>query len=116
MGSLSFGFKGFLKMCFVFSALVLACTVGIASASAAVVTWQGDESVNWGTGGNWSTGSVPGTADIATFDGTGNTPCTINTAANVRGIDINTMDPLLLIQVQPLFPHQVIYIFSIHLR
>ncbi|HAU40220.1 MAG: S-layer-like protein domain-containing protein [Candidatus Peregrinibacteria bacterium GW2011_GWF2_43_17] len=90
MGSLSFGFKGFLKMCFVFSALVLACTVGIASASAAVVTWQGDESVNWGTGGNWSTGSVPGTADIATFDGTGNTPCTINTAANVRGIDINT--------------------------
>jgi hypothetical protein len=38
--------------------------VGVANA--AVVTWQGDESANWGTGGNWSSGSVPSTGDIAT--------------------------------------------------
>ena len=33
---------------------------------------------------------MPGAGDIATFDGTGNTPCTINTTASVAGVDINS--------------------------
>ncbi len=57
---------------------------------AAVVTWEGDESALWSVGGNWSNGSGVGAGDIATFDGTGNTACTIDGTASVAGIDINS--------------------------
>lgn len=41
-------------------------------AFAATLTWEGDETASWATGGNWSTGYAPGatTADAVIFSGT----------------------------------------------
>ena len=57
---------------------------------AAVITWEGDESNLWSVDGNWSGGTAPSTGDIATFDGTGNTACTIDATISVAGIDMNS--------------------------
>jgi fibronectin-binding autotransporter adhesin len=37
------------------------------------ISWQGNTDVNWSKGSNWFGGAIPGAAQIATFDGTGNT-------------------------------------------
>lgn len=60
-------------------------------AQAANITWDGGGATNnWNEGANWSTNAVPGSADVAIFDGTSTKNLTINTAVNVQGIDINT--------------------------
>lgn len=59
-------------------------------ADAAVKTWNptGCASSSWNVGGNWS-GGLPGTGDVATFDGaTSNCPVTVNTSIDVGGINI----------------------------
>lgn len=60
------------------------------TADAAVKTWNpaGCGSVDWGTTGNW-TGGSPGTADVATFDGsTSNCSVAIGANIDVQGINI----------------------------
>ncbi len=57
---------------------------------AAVKTWNpaGCASNSWNTGGNW-TGGVPGSSDVATFNGsTSNCPVTMDTDPDVGGINI----------------------------
>lgn len=57
---------------------------------AAVKTWNpaGCGSTSWNTAGNW-TGGLPGTADVATFNGaTSNCNVTIDTTIDVAGINI----------------------------
>lgn len=59
-------------------------------AEAAVKTWNptGCASSSWNVAGNWS-GGLPGTGDVATFDGaTSNCPVTVNTSIDVGGINI----------------------------
>ncbi|AKJ64582.1 PEP-CTERM sorting domain-containing protein [Kiritimatiella glycovorans] len=41
-----------------------------AAAQATNINWQGDESNDFGTGGNWAGGAVPGPGDELTFDST----------------------------------------------
>jgi hypothetical protein len=65
-----------------------------ALANAAVVTWDGGGGIdtNWSTGANWSTDSVPGVDDIATFDNTSDNNSKIDAgfAGSIGGIDINS--------------------------
>ncbi len=57
--------------------------------SAATRTWtNGAGTGNWGDGGNWTGGAVPGLFDVALFDGTSNANCTVNTGVNVQGVQI----------------------------
>jgi len=73
------------------TSIFLLLTILTASiASAAVITWEGDESALWSTGGNWAGGVGPGVSDVATFNGTGNTACTIDANINVTGIEIQS--------------------------
>ncbi len=54
-------------------------------------TWEGDVDANWNTPGNWVGGTVPGSANVAVFDGTvSNNDCTVNVGLNVNGIDIRS--------------------------
>ena len=56
---------------------------------AATVTWGGGGSDNkWSNPVNWSGNTVPGTADVATFNATSTKVCTIDTAVNVAGLSI----------------------------
>ncbi|MDR1281929.1 MAG: hypothetical protein LBK99_14085 [Opitutaceae bacterium] len=58
------------------------------TAQAATVTWTGGAGENddtWSTGANWSGGSAPGTADIATF-GAGTFPTSLNPAGTTLTI------------------------------
>ncbi|HEY1171931.1 MAG TPA: LamG-like jellyroll fold domain-containing protein [Verrucomicrobiae bacterium] len=45
--------------------LMLGVLVGTSAATAATVTWQGDDSADFNTGSNWDTGNPPGVADDA---------------------------------------------------
>ena len=54
----------------------------------AAITWQGDESTNWETGGNWSGGSKPTAADDVTFDNTASGSCVLNAASVCQSITI----------------------------
>ncbi len=57
---------------------------------AATKTWNpaGCGSTSWNTGANWS-GGLPGTGDVATFDGaTSNCQVTVDTSVDVDGINI----------------------------
>lgn len=68
------------------------CGLALPSAAeAAVITWDGGggADTNWNTAANWSGDTIPGTADIATFDGTSTNNATINVNVDVAGIDIN---------------------------
>ncbi len=67
----------------------------VASASAAVVTWDGGGADdNWGTCNNWSSNACPTSSDIATFDATSTDPVniavTLTGSTAPAGIDINT--------------------------
>ena len=48
------------------------------------VTWNGS-STDWGVGGNWSNGMVPGTANTATFTSTGSPTVSLLSAPQVIG-------------------------------
>ena len=64
-------------------ALVLAAMLAV-PAHAAVV-WNDGDAVNdnWSDGDNWVGGSAPGAGGSATFDGTGPSPATVDTAQSV---------------------------------
>jgi len=58
-------------------------------AHAASITWDGGGADNnWSTAQNWSGDTLPGTADLAIFDGTSTTNATIDAAVDVGGIQI----------------------------
>lgn len=60
-------------------------------AHAAVRTWDGGGTTNnWSEAANWSSNIAPGSADIATFNGTSTKDATIDAVINVSGIDINS--------------------------
>jgi hypothetical protein len=70
---------------------------GIGHAEAATKYWIGSAGGSFSDNANWSTTSggsnnttAPGTSDIATFDGGGNTNAAIDTTISVAGIDINS--------------------------
>ena len=59
--------------------------------NAANITWtNGSGDNNWNTLANWSTGNIPGSGDVAVFDGTSTADCIINANVNVAGISINS--------------------------
>jgi len=57
---------------------LLVLVLGLASIASAGPTWVGTVSQAWGTGGNWSEGAIPGTADTP-FVGWYNTDTMANT-------------------------------------
>ena len=58
---------------------------------AANITWtNGSGDNNWNTLANWSTGAIPGSGDVAIFDGTSTADCNINANVDVAGISINS--------------------------
>ncbi|MEP6911704.1 MAG: hypothetical protein ABI923_03055, partial [bacterium] len=60
-------------------------------ASALNVTWDGGGATNnWSEAANWSGDAVPGTNDVAIFDGTSTKNATIDVNINVQGIQINS--------------------------
>ncbi|MCG3167814.1 MAG: hypothetical protein POELPBGB_03609 [Bacteroidia bacterium] len=80
---------------FLTTLLCTLCTVF--SLSAANRFWITTASTDWNNTANWSTtsggtggASVPGSSDIAKFDGNGTGNCTINATVNVAGIDIGS--------------------------
>jgi autotransporter-associated beta strand protein len=65
------------------------CLGALAShVTADTVTWVGGATGDWGTGSNWSTGSVPAAADTAQFT----SPTTVTLAADqtIEGIDFGS--------------------------
>jgi len=82
--------KKLLKSVILTGICILALLASVSVVNAAAITWEGDESALWSTDGNWNGGTAPGASDVATFDGTGNTPCTIDASIDVKGIDINS--------------------------
>lgn len=74
--------------------LILVCA---APAFAADRYWVGTNSVSWNSTNNWSANSggtcgasVPGTADVAIFDGGSSNSCTINAAASVLRVALTS--------------------------
>lgn len=76
--------------------LAILCTISIAYTSkAANRYWIAASTANWNSTLNWSTtsggaggASVPGSGDIAIFNGSGTGNCTINATVNVAGFSI----------------------------
>ncbi|MEJ0001089.1 MAG: autotransporter-associated beta strand repeat-containing protein [Verrucomicrobiota bacterium] len=61
-----------------------------AVAAAADVTWSGGTSSDWGTGGNWTGGTAPGSGDVAEFNSaTANQP-SVGTGATVGAVWVTT--------------------------
>lgn len=50
--------------------------------------WDGSEGTSWNVADNWTPSGVPGSGDVALFDGTAANDCLINAPANVAGFDI----------------------------
>ena len=56
---------------------------------AATRTWTGlGPTNNWSDAANWLGNAIPGAADVATFDATGNKNATINAVINVAGVSV----------------------------
>jgi hypothetical protein len=84
-------FIGFIS----FFAILLFFLIFPNNSYAAVATWtNGGGDGLWSTCANWSggtgAGGCPGTADIATFNSTSNTPVSIDTSISVSGINMTT--------------------------
>ncbi|MBI5764885.1 MAG: hypothetical protein HZA51_15320 [Planctomycetes bacterium] len=80
--------------------LALYVTAVAAVSSPALVTgatrtWEGDTpgNSNWSTSSNWVGNAVPGSGDIALFDGTATGNCVINSNVSVAGITIANTFP-----------------------
>ncbi|MCB0479640.1 MAG: hypothetical protein KDC84_15845, partial [Crocinitomicaceae bacterium] len=57
--------------------------------SAAVITWTNGNTTNlWSDPLNWSSGTIPGAADVATFNATSVANCNLDVVANVAGFNI----------------------------
>lgn len=54
----------------------------------ATVTWQGDESAAWETGGNWDTGSAPTSSDDVVL--TTANACTLAASTSIRSLNAST--------------------------
>ena len=76
--------------------LVGVCAVIVcfaASVNGTDKTWdnnEGNGDGNWSTGTNWNPEGVPGSSDNAIFDGTSTDPCTVDSAATVASLSINS--------------------------
>ena len=72
------------------SSLTLAALLCLAEGQAANIIWNGGGATNnWSEGANWAGGVVPGSSDVAIFDGTNSKNALINANANVSGVAIN---------------------------
>ena len=68
--------------------LLLLTGASLPATPLAVITWSGGGGTNnWSEAANW-TGGLPGTGDVATFDGTSAKDCTIDAPIDVQGINI----------------------------
>lgn len=79
-------------------ALYIAAVAAVSSpamVSGATRSWEGDTpgNKNWNTASNWSGNAVPGSSDIALFDGTAVESCDINASINVAGLTIAATFP-----------------------
>ena len=74
---------------------ILATVVSPSVVLGATRTWEGDVpgNKNWTTAANWAGNSVPGSGDIALFDGTASGNCVINSNVSVAGITIASTFP-----------------------
>lgn len=77
------------------SIAVILLLVTISNCFSADRYWIAGTTANWNNTANWSTtsggaggASVPGSGDVAKFDGNGTGNCTIDAAVNVAGIDV----------------------------
>jgi hypothetical protein len=68
---------------------ILTIASGWGKIYSANITWIAPAASNWNNTANWSTGTVPGTTDIAIFDGTSVQDCSIDAAVSVQGIQIS---------------------------
>ncbi|MFA6922989.1 MAG: RHS repeat-associated core domain-containing protein [Bacteroidales bacterium] len=79
----------------ILSALLLLVVTANTNVFSASRYWIATSAANWNSTSNWSTtsggssgASVPGSSDVAYFDGNGTGNCTINANANVLGFNI----------------------------
>lgn len=77
--------------------IIANCTLLLFNCDAANRFWIAGSTGDWNNTANWSTSSggsggasVPGSSDVAKFDGNGTGNCTINATVNVAGIDIGS--------------------------
>jgi len=70
-----------------FVALLLAWGVGTPSAFSATPTWL-PASGNWGTGSNWSGGSIPSSQDTAVIDNNRTALVSVGTSGTVGGLQV----------------------------
>jgi hypothetical protein len=70
--------------------MVLALLTALAPRAEAANTnkyWNPASGNSWNTAGNWSPSGVPGSGDVAIFDGTtNNANCTLDATVNVAGL------------------------------
>jgi hypothetical protein len=77
--------------------IIANCALLLFNCDAANRFWIAGSTGDWNNTANWSTSSggsggasVPGSSDLAKFDGNGTGNCTINATVNVAGIDIGS--------------------------
>lgn len=72
-----------------FTLLIIFSFLILGKSNAAIITWtNGNLTNNWNDPLNWSTGAVPGVADVAQFNATSVANCNINANVNVLGFAI----------------------------
>ncbi len=58
------------------------------------ITWTGATSINWFTGGNWSSNTVPGQADLVTIAATANQPVVSGATARIEDLALDASTSL----------------------
>ncbi|MBI2270645.1 MAG: T9SS type A sorting domain-containing protein [Bacteroidetes bacterium] len=71
-----------------FLAVLMLLIYNYNSVAANIIWNNGNATNNWNDGLNWSTGAVPGSGDIALFNGTSTANCNLNGSPDVAGIDV----------------------------
>lgn len=83
----------------------LACAAvawNIESATAADVTWTGASGTTWSAGGNWDTGTAPGSSDIAVFNDPNAPAARVTGTTTIGGMQLDTTQSFSLAQKQQL--------------